>query len=235
MKLLGLIPARGGSKGIPDKNIKKLGGKELIRYSIELGLQCPEIDNVLVSTNDLIIADIARRAGAQVPFLRPPALATDQSPTIDTVIHALRFFEDQSQQFDAVCLLQPTSPFRILEDLETAIAHFIEMEADSLISVREVPHQFNPHWVFEPQGDTGYLKIATGEKQIITRRQELPKAYHRDGAIYLTKSETILKRNSLFGERIAFHLSTTSPNINLDTLEDWVKAESWLKMNQFNP
>ena len=228
MKVLGLIPARGGSKGIPNKNIKKLGGKELIRYSIELGLACSRINKLVVSTDDENIASISRQAGAEVPFLRPSELATDQSPTIDTVIHALEFFNLQEAAFDAVCLLQPTSPFRLVIDLEQAIQQFIRSRADSLISVKEVPHQYNPHWVFEPESNSNFLRIATGEKEIIPRRQALPKAYHRDGAIYLTKGEIILKNRSLYGERIAYHISKNQ-NVNLDTLEDWALAEAMLE------
>lgn len=232
MKILGLIPARGGSKGIPQKNIKVLGGQPLIQYSIEVGLACSMIDTVVVSTDDETIAQISREAGAQVPFLRPAALATDQSPSIDTVIHALQYFIEQGRAFDAVCLLQPTSPFRHLAEVEKAIQHFINQNADSLISVREVPHTYNPHWVFETEETTPFLKIATGEKQIISRRQDLPKAYYRDGALYLTKSEIVLEDRSLYGQKIAHYLIKESPAINIDTMEDWEKAERAIAKQQ---
>ncbi len=232
MKILALIPARGGSKGIPKKNIKKLGGKELIRYSIELGLACTMIDQVVVSTDDEAIADVSRQAGASVPFLRPAALADDRSPTIDTVIHALQFFEAKGQIFDAVCLLQATSPFRTQEELHSAIQQFEQKQADSLISVREVPHVYNPHWVFKPTEDGQFLKIATGEETIISRRQDLPKAFHRDGAIYISKKEVILKERSLYGRKVAHYLMTDSPNINIDSMEDWKLAEQEIAKRQ---
>ena len=229
MKILGLIPARGGSKGVPNKNIKLLGGKPLINYTIEAGLACAEITKLVVSTDSPEIVKISKAAGAEVPFLRPAELATDTSPSIDTVIHAVEFFRKEGNQFDAVCLLQPTSPFRTAEEVQKAISTFIEKDADSLISVRKVPHQFNPHWIFEPNADNGFLKIATGESEIITRRQELPPAYYRDGSIYLVKTEVLLKKRSLYGERIAFSLSENEAFVNIDTIEDWETAEKLIE------
>ena len=229
MRILGLIPARGGSKGIPRKNIKLLHDKELIRYSIEAGLSCEMIDQLVVTTEDTEIAKIAKAAGAEVPFLRPRELADDHSPTIGTVIHALDFFEQHGNVFDAIVLLQPTVPFRNATDLTEAIEKFISADADSLISVREVPHIYNPHWVYQKDEKTGWLKMAMGEKTIIARRQDLPKAYHRDGSIYITKKEVVLNQKSLYGEKIIHHIMTNSPNINIDTMEDWEAAEDFLK------
>jgi CMP-N-acetylneuraminic acid synthetase len=231
MKILGLIPARGGSKGIPKKNIKKLGGKELIRYTIEMSLKCSDINELIVSTDDENIAHISREAGANVPFLRPKELAADTSPTIDTIVHALQFFKEKNIHFDAVCLLQPTTPFRTSEDIQNAIQIFKKSKADSLISVREVPHVYNPHWIFEPQKNSDFLKLATGEETIISRRQDLPKAYHRDGSIYITKSEIILNQNSLYGQNIAYYLTKNDHDVNIDTMGDWRKAEAVLNKN----
>jgi len=230
MTILGLIPARGGSKGVPRKNIKILGEKPLINYSIDAALQCSEIDELCVSTDSTEIAEISKKVGANVPFMRPAALATDKSPSIDTVIHAAKFYAERGQHFDAICLLQPTCPFRTANDISEAVKTFKNKNADSLISVREVPHEFNPHWTFETEERTGFLKIATGEKQIITRRQELPKAYHRDGSIYIVKTDILLTQKSLYGEKIAFHLSQNPIHVNIDTLEDWEKAESHLRI-----
>jgi len=229
MKILGLIPARGGSKGIPRKNIKLLEGKELIRYTIEVGLACPEISHLIVSTDDTGIAKISQLAGADIPFIRPTHLASDQSPTIDTVIHALEFFKQKNHHFDAVCLLQATTPFRSPKDLSEAINKFIEQDADSLISVREVPHTYNPHWIYEEDKESGFLKIATGEKSIISRRQDLPKAYHRDGSVYITKTAVLMSQNSLYGNKIIHHEMIASSAINIDTMEDWMEAEAYVK------
>lgn len=201
----------------------------MIHYSIEAGKACADISELVVSTDSQEIAKISRAAGANVPFLRPDALATDASPTIDTVIHAVEFFTEKGTDFDAVCLLQPTSPFRTAADIRAAISTFIKKKADSLVSVREVPHQYNPHWVFEPTGDDDFLKIATGESEIIPRRQALPKAYHRDGSIYLVKTSILLEKRSLYGKKIAFHVSENPIYVNIDTPEDWAEAEQNLK------
>ncbi len=229
MKVLGLIPARGGSKGIPGKNIKPLAGKALICYSIEAALASGELTEVLVSTDSEAIAEQSRQAGASVPFIRPAELASDRSPTIDTVIHALEFCQARGEHYDALCLLQPTCPFRTASAIREAIQRFMQSKADSLISVREVPHQYNPHWVFEPEGDSPFLKIATGEKNIIPRRQELPPAYHRDGSIYITRTEVLLQQRSLYGERTAYWLNEEEGHVNIDTPADWAQAEAILK------
>lgn len=231
MKILGLIPARGGSKGIPRKNIKLLQGKALICYSIEAGLSCPLIDQVVVSTEDEEIATISKKAGASVPFIRPAVLASDHSPSIDTVIHALHFFEQKNLFFDAICLLQPTVPFRSITDIQGAITHFISSKADSLITVRKVPHTYNPHWVYEQDEKNGFLKMPHGQKNIISRRQDLPTVFHRDGALYITKTSVILDKKSLYGETISHYIMQQSPDINIDTIEDWNKAEYFIKSN----
>jgi CMP-N-acetylneuraminic acid synthetase len=166
--------------------------------------------------------------GVKVPFVRPAELAQDNTPTIDVIIHALQWFESQSVFFDAVCLLQATSPFRTVEFLDKAIDKFIESGCDSLVSVQEVPHEYNPHWTFEMNND-GNLKIATGETEIISRRQELPTTYHRDGSIYITKTEVLLKQHSLYGKSITFIESSPEMYVNIDTMEDWEKAELMVK------
>ncbi len=231
MRILGLIPARGGSKGIPRKNIKLLHGKELIKYSIEVGLKCDLLSEIMVSTDDEEIATISKSVGASVPFLRPAHLANDKSPTIDTVIHTLDYYETQNDIFDAVCLLQPTVPFRNLIDLNAAIERFIQRDADSLISVRAVPHVYNPYWIYEEDEESGFLKLSKTSDSIIPRRQDLPKAYHRDGSIYLTKKEIVLQAKSLYGEKIIHHEMKSSPNINIDTMEDWELAVKYAKEN----
>ncbi len=225
-KILGVITARGGSKGIPRKNIKLLGGKPLIAYSIEVGKTLiPEID-LIVNTNDEEIAEIASQYGAKVPFIRPSYLAEDAIPTLDVLIHTLKFYQSRGQWYEAVLLLQPTSPFRTESFIREALDKFVRTDADSLVSVRKVPHEFNPHWVFEPD-DKGMLHIATGEdlKEIIPRRQALPEAYYRDGNIYIIKTETILS-GSLLGEKLVYiETPENIPYVNLDTMGDWEKAE----------
>lgn len=224
MRILAIIPARGGSKGIPNKNIKLLNGKPLLAYTSEIALKSKHLSEIILSSEDEAIIAVAENLGVPVPFVRPLALAQDNTPTIDVIVHALEWFGKQSVFFDAVCLLQVTSPFRTVDFLDSSIIKFKESGCDSLISVQKVPHQFNPHWTFELHRE-GTLKIATGEKSIIPRRQELPEAYYRDGSIYITKTEVILKQNSLYGETITFIESPSEFNINIDTPEDWQKAE----------
>lgn len=227
MKILGLIPARGGSKGIPQKNLKQLNGAPLIKHSIVQGLKSDLLHTILVSTDSEEIARVSRESGAEVPFMRPEVLAADNSPTIDTVVHALEYYNQMGQFFDAVCLLQPTVPFRAPEEINGAIEKFIQTETDSLISVRQIPHTYNPHWAFLEKEESEYLQIATGETTIIPRRQNLPKAYYRDGSIYITKSHVILEQRSLYGKTIAHYENNIAPNINIDTMEDWLRAEAY--------
>ena len=198
MNILAVIPARGGSKGVPGKNKKLLNGKPLIQYSIDAALQSKYISEVVVTTDDSEIIAIAKSLGANVPFVRPKHLAEDTTPTLPVIQHAVSHFKTEGKQFDAICLLQPTSPFRPKGFLDKALETFQEKQTDSLVSVLEVPHQYNPHWTFEAN-ENGILQIATGEQNIIPRRQELPKAYHRDGSIYITKTNVLMHENSLYG------------------------------------
>jgi N-acylneuraminate cytidylyltransferase len=224
MKILGIIPARGGSKGIPNKNIKVLGNKPLLAYTIEAAKNSKLLTKTILSSDDEAIINIAKKYELEVPFVRPANLATDESPTILTVIHALNFYKEQGIVFDAVCLLQVTNPFRLGRFIDTAIQKFITAKSDSLVSVLEVPHEFNPHWVFKKNNE-GYLKISTGESAIITRRQDLPTSFYRDGAIYITKSSVILEQHSLYGKSISYIESDKNRHVNIDTMEDWKKAE----------
>jgi CMP-N,N'-diacetyllegionaminic acid synthase len=231
MRILGIIPARGGSKGVPGKNIKLLNGKPLLQYTVEIALESQYLTDVILSSDDTQIITVAESLGVQVPFIRPTALAEDKTPTIDVIIHALQWFEKQAVFFDAVCLLQVTSPFRTVEFLNKAITKFMDSGCDSLVSVQKVPHEYNPHWTFEVNQD-GNLKIATGESKIISRRQELPNTYHRDGSIYITKTEVILQQHTLYGKSTAFIESSPEFYVNIDTLADWEKAEQMIKNNQ---
>lgn len=224
MKILGLIPARGGSKGVPNKNIKLLNGKHLLQYTSDIALQSKVLSKTIVSTDSDQISRVAKSLGLEVPFLRPANLAEDATPTLPVILHALDFLEDQREVFDAVCLLQTTSPFRSIEFLDKALDSFMNSQFDSFVSVLEIPHEYNPHWAFE-SNENNELFIATGEKSIIPRRQELPKSYFRDGSIYITKTEVLKEQNSLFGNSLGFIVSDSENYVNIDTLEDWNKAE----------
>lgn len=223
MRILGIIPARGGSKGVPRKNIKLLGKMPLIEYTIHSSKESKFLTDTIVSTDDEEIAIAAEISGCKPPFVRPSELAQDASTSIEVVQHAIDFFEKQNIFFDAVCLLQPTSPFRETDFIDAAIQKFIAKQSDSLVSVLPVPHEYNPHWTFE-ETENGLLKIATGDKTMISRRQELPKAFHRDGSIYITKT-SVIKKGTFFGESVAYIESNPDFYVNIDTMEDWKKAE----------
>jgi CMP-N,N'-diacetyllegionaminic acid synthase len=228
MKVLGLIPARAGSKGVPGKNIKLLGNKPLIQYTIEAAQKSALLSKIIVSTDSDLIASTVSPLGVEVPFMRPADLAQDTTPTLPVIQHALKFFETKGFTYDAVCLLQVTSPFRPIGFIDNAIRKFKATDADCLVSVLRVPAEYNPHWVFEPDND-GMLKIATGEKSIIPRRQDLPPAFFRDGSVYITTSSVILHENSLYGTRISFIESDPGFHVNIDTPDDWRKAERILE------
>ena len=227
MTILAIIPARSGSKGVPGKSIKILGTKPLLQYTAEAAKKSSLLSDIIISTDSEEIASIARNCGIEVPFIRPAALATDTASSIDLVIHAINFLEQQGRSYDAVCLLQPTNPFRSAGFIDKAIIKFEHIQADSLISVLPVPYEYNPHWTFVPTGDDS-LKIATGEQEIIKRRQDLPPAYIRDGSIYLTKTSVIKQQHSFYGNRIGYIESDPMFYINIDNPADWVNAANKL-------
>jgi CMP-N,N'-diacetyllegionaminic acid synthase len=234
VKILALIPARGGSRGIKKKNIKSLDGKPLIAYAIEAAKASSFISDVIVSTENVEIAEISKSYGASVPFIRPDLLASDASPTIDTMVHLVKWLKTNGKHYDAICLLQPTSPFRSKEDIDRAIEAFISKGADCLVSVVQVPSHYNPHWTFKVDEEEDTLYLTTGEKSIIPRRQELPKAYVRNGAIYITKTNVLLNQKSIYGKSIAYHEMDEKRSINIDTMEDWHKAEAYLENQHKN-
>lgn len=227
MRILGLVPARGGSKGVPRKNIRQLGRKPLVAYTIDAAKRAQRLDRVVISTEDEEIANIAKALGAEVPFMRPPELARDDSPTLSVVQHALRTLEDQGWRCDAICLLQPTFPFRVAADIDACIEKFEETQADCVVTVHPVPHQYNPHWVYF-EGPDGLLRISTGEVAPIPRRQLLPAAFHRSGSIYVTRTEVVLEQSLLYGRRLVGYETPTDDCCNIDTLEDWARAEALL-------
>jgi CMP-N-acetylneuraminic acid synthetase len=231
MRILGLIPARGGSKSIPKKNIKILQGKPLIQYTVEAAKSAKKLTSLILSSDDAAIIEVAKKLNLEVPFVRPKHLAEDKSPTLGVIQHALKFYEDQHIYFDAVCLLQVTSPFKTGKFIDKSIEKFIESKCDALVSVQKVPDEYNPHWTFK-KDERGNLELFTGEKEIISRRQDLPEVYHRDGLIYITKTNVLLEQNSLYGSKLACIKSPSDYTINIDTIEDWNKAESFLNSNK---
>ncbi|MEM6770330.1 MAG: acylneuraminate cytidylyltransferase family protein [Bacteroidota bacterium] len=227
MRILGLIPARGGSKGVPRKNIRPLGGRPLLDWTVQTAHAVgEELDRVIVSTEDEEIAAIARQCGAEVPFLRPAELADDAARSIDVVIDVLQKLADQGEVYDALCLLQPTTPFRSKELLQAALRRFQLGGLDGLVTASRVPAHYHPNWTFIDTGNA-LLTPAQGPGSVISRRQDLPPAFIRDGAVYLTKTAVLLD-GSFFGERLGYVENTDPRRVNIDTLQDWALAESML-------
>ncbi len=228
IRVLGLIPARGGSKGVPGKNTKLLAGKPLLAYTAAAALAAQHLSRVVLSTDDEQIAAVGRACDIEVPFLRPAELAQDHSPTLPVVQHALRTLEAAGEQFDAVCLLQPTNPLRRAVDIDACITLFEREQADSVVTVLPVPAEYNPHWVYFRAAD-GSLRLSTGESTPIPRRQALPPAFHREGSVYVTRRDVILEENSLYGQRVLGVELDPARSVNIDTPDDWAHAEALLQ------
>jgi CMP-N-acetylneuraminic acid synthetase len=224
MRVLGLIPARGGSKGVPRKNIRLLAGKPLLQYTAEAALAARQLSRVVLTTEDLEIAEVGKRCGLDVPFLRPQELAQDSTPTLPVIQHALRWLANNGDNFDAVCLLQPTSPLRTAEIIDGCIDLFQQYQADCVVTMAAVPEKYNPHWVYF-KNEQGFMQISTGEKDPIPRRQALSSAYHREGSVYVTKTTIVMEKNSLYGERLVGYILNEANLVNIDTLQDWENAE----------
>ena len=198
MKCLGLITARGGSKSIPHKNIAPLLGRPLLAYTAAAAL-ASQLDRVVISTDDSRIAQVAKEYGVEAPFLRPSELASDQAGTLPVVQHTVRFLEEkEGYRPDYVMILQPTSPLRSAEHINAAIQVLRDTHADSVVSVIEVPHNFNP--VSLLQMKDGRLKPFLQDGPTVLRRQDKPKVFARNGPVILATSyDTLMRQNSLFG------------------------------------
>jgi CMP-N,N'-diacetyllegionaminic acid synthase len=227
MRALGIIPARGGSKGVPRKNIRRLCGKPLIQYTAEAALASQRLSRVILSTDDEEIADIGRGCGLEVPFMRPAELAADNTPTLPVVQHAVRWLEDQDDRYDLICLLQPTNPLRKTEDIDGCLKMLEHSDLDSVVSVLPVPHEYNPHWVYL-QNEDGHLRLSTGEETPIARRHDLPPAFHRDGSVYAVRRDVLMNDGSLYGKYVGGYLIDAAQAVNIDEPEDWVRAEALL-------
>jgi CMP-N-acetylneuraminic acid synthetase len=227
LRVLGLIPARGGSKGVPRKNLRLLCGKPLLQYTAESALAAQHLSRVMLSTEDEEIAELGRRCGLEVPFLRPGELARDETPMLPVAIHAMQFLEAVGDRFDALCLLQPTNPLRRPEEIDGCIKLLGESNADAVVTVLPVPAEYNPHWVYFETPEGG-LRLSTGETAPLPRRQELPPAFHREGSIYVTRRDVLVERKSFYGDRLVGYPMDPARSVNIDTMDDWEKAERLL-------
>jgi len=227
-KILAIIPARGGSKGVPRKNIRPLGGKPLIAYTIETALAVRGmLHRVIVSTDDEEIAAIARRCGAEVPFMRPPELAADKARMVPALQHAVGFIEERDHlHLDWILLLQPTTPFRAIEDILAAIHLAQKGGCDSIISVKQV---FEVHPILMKRIENDQLLPFSVEEKEGTRRQDYqPPAYMRNGAIYLTRRDVLMKSDSIWGKVIRPYVMPEERSVNIDSEMDFLVAEQML-------
>jgi CMP-N,N'-diacetyllegionaminic acid synthase len=227
LRVVALVPARGGSKGIPRKNIRLLAGKPLLQYTIEAARSARLVDRIVLTTDDTEIAEVGRRLGIDVPFLRPVELAGDATPTLPVVEHALRWLEAAGDRFDAVAILQPTSPLRSATLIDDCIELLERSKADTVMTVLPVPAEHNPHWVFF-QDSAGLLRLSTGERAPIARRQELPPAFHREGSVYVTRRDVVLGEGAILGSRVMGFPVDPGRSVNLDETKDWERAERLL-------
>ncbi|MEW6610794.1 MAG: acylneuraminate cytidylyltransferase family protein [Patescibacteria group bacterium] len=229
MEILGIIPARGGSKSIPCKNIKLFCGKPLIQWTIDAGRAAGVLNRFILTTDDEEIARIGRMGGIDVPFIRPPALAEDTTPTLPVLQYALKWLQENEGYLpDYVVLLEPTSPGRRGFHIKEAVELLISSGADSIVSVCNVPGHFNPHWQFTLARDN-QLSVFTGEgfHQIIPRRQSLPPTYYRNGAIYAFRTPLLFKNPpSMYGETVQGYVMEERYSLDIDTPQDWKKAET---------
>lgn len=225
MKYLVVIPARGGSKGIPHKNIKPLGEKPLIYYSIDVARQFTTDENICVTTDDAEIISVVEQHGLKVPFVRPAELATDTCGSSEVIQHAYQFFVDKGILYDAIVLLQPTSPFRKVKFIKEAVALYDE-SIDMVTSVR--PAACNPYYDgFEENAD-GLLQISKGDGTI-ARRQEAPKVWQQNGSIYVINPKSLIEKGMGGFTKIKKYAMPEAYSVDLDTMLDWKMAELIIK------
>jgi len=228
MKILVIIPARGGSKGIPHKNIKPLNGKPLIYYTIDEAREIVGDDDICVSTDDPEIIKCVEDYGLNVPFVRPEELATDTAGTYEVLLHALSFYEKQGHHYDVVLLLQNTSPFRKAEQIKEALKLYTP-DVDMVVSVKECAA--NPYYCVFEEDNKGFLHVCKGDGNIY-RRQDAPKVYEYNGAIYIMNAEKLKTTHMHKMQKRVKYVMDDLSSFDLDTMWDWQMAESIIAQNK---
>ena len=236
MKILGIITARGGSKGIPGKNVKVLAGRPLLAYTIDAARESGALDRVIVSTEDDAIAAAARSMQCEVPFARPAELSRDETPHLPVIQHAAQWMREHAgYQPDAVMILQPTSPLRSGADIAEAARLLESSGADSVVSVAEVSAHAHPLRMLRLDERGEATLFATGEpvRRRINRRQDLPRAWVMNGAIYACRTGVLFAAEpSLYGDRVVACPMPADRSISIDDFEDWAAAERALARRQ---
>jgi CMP-N,N'-diacetyllegionaminic acid synthase len=227
--ILAIIPARGGSKGLPDKNILPLADKPLIVWSIEAARESKYIDKCMVSTDDDKISDIVKKFGGEIPFKRPAHLATDESTTFDVLEHGINFFKNQLVEFDYLVLLEPTSPLRDSNDIDTAInlLHDNRSKADSIVGVSKVEAT---HPVFDVKiNKDGLIQPYMSESFKVFRRQEIEELYFFEGSVYVSDIQVLLKERSFYHDRTMPFVVPRWKSLEIDEIIDLLTAETVIK------
>lgn len=224
MKVLVVIPARGGSKGVPGKNIKILDEKPLIQYTIEAAKVIVSEEKICVSTDDLGIKFVVESLGTKVPFLRPTELATDTAGTYEVLLHAISHYENNGYTPDVLILLQATSPFRTSKHIEEALELFTE-DCEMVVSVKET--KANPYYILREENTEGWLE--NSKKGNFTRRQDCPKVYEVNGAIYIISVEALKQKNISDFSKVKKYLMDDISSHDIDDMIDWKFAEYLLK------
>lgn len=227
-KCLAIIPARGGSKRIPKKNICLLDGRPLIAWTIESALNCPFIDRVIVSTESEEIREISRMHGADAPFLRPKQLAQDDTPDLPVYRHVVSWlWENDGYYPDSVAWLRPTAPLRTTEDIKIPIGMLASTGADCVRSVTEVEH--HPYWMKNLEGDRLVPFIAGKDEHTYFQHQLLPTVYRLNGAVDITRCQQVMERNVLYGDDMRGYPMPLIRSIDIDTELDWAMVELLLQ------
>jgi CMP-N,N'-diacetyllegionaminic acid synthase len=219
-----IIPARGGSKGVPRKNIKQLNGKPLIQYTIDAARAVFQDEVICVSTDDLEIKSVVESLGLKVPFLRPEELAIDTAGTYEVLLHAIAFYEAKGYHADTIILLQPTSPFRTAEHLKNALQLY-SPNSEMLASVKET--HANPYFVLREENTEGWL--VKSKEGNFTSRQDCPKVYELNGAIYIINVTAMKNRHIMSFERVSKYLMDDDSSLDIDNQLDWIMAEAIVK------
>jgi CMP-N-acetylneuraminic acid synthetase len=231
-EVLAIIPARGGSKGIPRKNVRLLAGKPLIHYTVETARKCQALNRVVVSTEDVEIADLVTGMGSEV-LRRPEDLAQDDTPMFPVIQHTVRSLAEDGYQPEIVVLLQPTAPLRRSEHIDDCLELISVIDVNSVVSVSPVPAHFQPDWQFIIS-EGGELQTYSGRDldEIHPRRQELSMTYTRNGAIYAVRREALIECKSLLAPPCKAYIMASEDSVNIDAEEDFWIAERYLLQRQ---
>jgi len=222
-RVLAIVPARGGSKGVPGKNVRKLAGRTLLDYTAHAARDSGVIDRIVLSTDSDDIADAGTRAGLEVPFMRPSSLAQDDTPMLPVIQHALETVAADGWTPDVVVLLQPTSPLRRASHVRDAVNTLLQENADSVVTVVELPRHLSPDYVMRIED--GVLRPFLAEGASVTRRQDARPAYSRDGTVYACWRTTIEKWGNIYGERCQPLILDAADSLSIDSPADWAEAE----------